>query len=1197
MLLLIYRRQVIDLMRLKFIKLAGFKSFVEPTKVSFERQITAVVGPNGCGKSNIIDAVRWVLGESSAKNLRGEAMTDVIFNGAASRKPIGQASVELFFDNVAGRLTGSMADRNEISIRRVVNRDSNNTYYLNGSKCRRKDITDIFLGTGLGPRSYAIIEQGTISKLIESKPQELRVFIEEAAGISKYKERRRETETRIRHTRENLQRLNDIRNELSHQIDRLQQQAKDAKYFKKLKNQQRHYKAELAVLRWQKYNQHSEQAELEQVKHQQKIAQYLISQEQQRLCIAENKQKLESSQEHINQLQQQQLLLSNNIARAELHLKHGHENQVKMEQELQVCQQQLIKAQHSLLDAQAKLEKSSAALITINPQIDDVEQQIEALTLIYQRDVRTQQEQQAQWQVMYQQQANSENEKILSIKNIAEQELIIAQAAKRLTEIDTLLQALSKPDECTINKNKQLVASLIDQVAEFTEQKNELLTLLDQNYQAVVTSEQQKAELNASKSSQQLLLKQLQSQQSKEFWLAEQHQWLAQCNVNCEGMLFTQLDIKQGWQQSVELVLSHYLLSEVVTELPDIALLCEQSNQKNQPVKLPSTLSLTKRQTSTVASNEQHKMDNKNATPYMSLTDIIGNGMAFPEPLASIYCVDTIDQAKELLQTLGDDKSVLCKNATWLSKSFIRKGKFIQQSDTVPAILMISEAQVKQQKNTESLKNCQQKLSMLRQEKQTYNQQLDVLTTEIDSIQQQVHGLNQGHALARQAAKNSVQQQQLYQQEQKQVIVRQSLAKQALTELKQSAKEPSKAILAKEQVIDFNQSLQVEQQKIHVQHTQLQELVKHKHQLQLQLEKNNNIRQYYCKDVLAIEQQIHLLTAKQQDDSQQILQHSEPLNKDQQALQQWLIELKQLESELLLIQQKIVERRETTFSLEQNYLQGVESIADEKQLLNKSHIAFETNNFKTDAALQTLQDTGLCFNAIQQNMPGNANDKQWQIHLNHCSAEIRTLGAINLAAIDEYESQLTRKNTLDQQDQDLSEAISTLELAIDKIDSQSKQQFKSTFEQVNNGLQTLFPKVFGGGGAYLALTGDNMLETGVKIMARPPGKKNSTIHSLSGGEKALTALSLVFTIFRLNPAPFCMLDEVDAPLDDANVNRFCNLVREMSQTVQFVYISHNKIAIEMATHLTGVTMFEPGVSKMVAVDIDEAIATANVSPE
>jgi chromosome segregation protein len=443
-------------MRLKFIKLAGFKSFVEPTKVSFEQQITAVVGPNGCGKSNIIDAVRWVLGESSAKNLRGEAMTDVIFNGAASRKPIGQASVELFFDNVAGRLTGSMADRNEISIRRLVNRDSNNIYYLNGSKCRRKDITDIFLGTGLGPRSYAIIEQGTISKLIESKPQELRVFIEEAAGISKYKERRRETETRIRHTRENLQRLNDIRSELSDQINRLQQQAQDAKHFKKLKNQERNYKAELAVLHWQKYNQQAEQAKLAQDKHQQKIAQYIASHEEQRLCIAENKQKLQASQEHINQLQQQQLRLSNNIARAELHLKHGHERQAKMQQELQAWQQQLVTAQHSLLAAQTKFENSGDLTITINLQLDHVEQQINALTLIYQRDVLTQQNQQAKWQEIYQQQANSDKEKLLSIKNIAEQELIIAQAATRLSELDSLLasllDSLSKPDQCTAEK-------------------------------------------------------------------------------------------------------------------------------------------------------------------------------------------------------------------------------------------------------------------------------------------------------------------------------------------------------------------------------------------------------------------------------------------------------------------------------------------------------------------------------------------------------------------------------------------------------------------------------------------------------------------------------------------------------------------------------------------------------------------------
>jgi len=382
---------------------------------------------------------------------------------------------------------------------------------------------------------------------------------------------------------------------------------------------------------------------------------------------------------------------------------------------------------------------------------------------------------------------------------------------------------------------------------------------------------------------------------------------------------------------------------------------------------------------------------------------------------------------------------------------------------------------------------------------------------------------------------------------------------------------------------------------VDAQQAKLQQLTQEKHQHQLSLEKVKNDHQQCQQNVVRFQESIQHLTQQQQLSSQLFDDNVKPLEEDKHQLQQWLVAMSDVNEKLTLIQQQQADSQAVIESVEQKQQQTIKEINQLKEQLNKVHLDGESYRLKAEAALEQLVELGQDVKNVQQNMPVNAKESQWQAQLIKLTKDISLLGAINLAAIDEYETQLTRKNYLDQQDLDLTTAISTLESAIAKIDKESRHKFKMTFDQVNKDLQALFPKVFGGGRAYLALTGDDMLDAGVTIMAQPPGKKNSTIHLLSGGEKALTALSLVFAIFRLNPAPFCMLDEVDAPLDDANVSRFCNLVREMSQTVQFVYISHNKIAMEMASHLTGVTMFEPGVSRMVSVDIDEAIAMAEVS--
>ena len=559
-----------DLMRLKHIKLAGFKSFVDPTKVPFEQQMTAIVGPNGCGKSNIIDAVRWVLGESSAKNLRGEAMTDVIFNGAASRKPIGQASVELVFDNTQGRIQGNMADRTEVSVRRLVNRESVNTYFLNGTKCRRRDITDIFLGTGLGPRSYAIIEQGTISRLIESKPQELRIFIEEAAGISKYKERRKETETRIRHTRENLARLNDIRLELDVQIDKLHQQAQAAKRFRTLKQQERKYKAELAVLRWQKFDQQREQHQTRIVSLENSVASQNAEQSQNDVLIIELKTTINSSNDNNQTLHQQKLNLTQDIARAEQQVKYLKEQSEKTQNDNELTQQQLVNAQQLILAEQTQLQLCNTQLNEQQPEL----QKIETALTACQKELAQQQAQQKDLQSLWQQQQKKHNEsqeqKITLHANITQQETIIEHVEQQIIQLREQIDLQPEVDNNEVHplqkQKKNVFAALTalrNKQSELTEKEAKLQTTASQLNQQFAVASAQYTVNHEKIADLQLKLS------DKSPWSEKQALWLTKQNMADVVSLQNQLTVENGWEKATEVVLSHWLAGHVINTLPD----------------------------------------------------------------------------------------------------------------------------------------------------------------------------------------------------------------------------------------------------------------------------------------------------------------------------------------------------------------------------------------------------------------------------------------------------------------------------------------------------------------------------------------------------------------------------------------------------------------------------------------------------
>ncbi|WP_233078163.1 chromosome segregation protein SMC [Rheinheimera soli] len=1135
-------------MRLKQIKLAGFKSFVDPTQVAFPAQMTAVVGPNGCGKSNVIDAVRWVLGESSAKNLRGDAMTDVIFNGSTQRKPVSQASVELMFENTQGRLQGTLADRSEISIKRLVTRDGQSNYFLNGTKCRRRDITDIFLGTGLGPRSYAIIEQGMISRLIESKPADLRIFIEEAAGISKYKERRRETENRIKHTRENLDRLSDVREELGKNLDKLKRQAAAAARFKELKAQERKLKAELACVKWLHFHGLLQKTELDIQHKLTEIEQFQAAQSGDQLLVLQLKEQQQDLRTEQQQVQQQYYQVGNQITRLEQQQLHQRQRRQSLTDELRSLQLTLQEADSYMAQQQEQLAELEFQLENAAPDSELKQEQFETLTEQAeqaQEQLASAQHQLQQWQQQFfaLQQQQQQNKLKTEHSQQQQQQLLnrISQLQQELGQLDAA--ADSKAAEPLVAKQQQAQQQL-----ELLQQQS---SDAEQRYQALQHNVQERKQQQLVQQSE---LKQLKTQQEK------LNQIQLQVNQQ-QQQLLKQLQIEPKWAKAVGLVLGE--LQHATAEQG-----AKQGTE--QSYISPSQL------------------DAKAGT----LATVIRSGL-YPDSFHTVVLADNAEQAKAKQQQLEPQQSVICPEGIWFGSNW----------QLVPGQAASDNYLTRQQQLLELAEQIQQLEQQLLAEQQQALQSDAELSESKQQWQQSIQQLQQAKDLLQKISTDLLllqQQQQLQQQRRLQASTELTTQQQdfellslQLEELEQQSEaldEQYQTQKAKEGQLQQQHS---QSQQQHQQLKQQQDLIRQQLQ-QLQLEQQSLSKQitFSQQNLQRSQQQQQQLQQRHLLVQDQLAEVSEPDGEQHETLQLLLEQRAEVE---LLVQQKAEALHlleEKLRQAEQGH-QGVAHLLTQKQKeLADLQLSAEGYRVRANNMLEQLTELQVNFKELSETLPPEANEQEWQQQLEKTQDSVSRLGPINLAAIEEFEQQDERKQYLDAQHQDLVSALETLETAIRKIDRETRQKFKETFEQVNDGLQTLFPKVFGGGSAYLDLTDEDLLETGVTIMARPPGKKNSTIHLLSGGEKALTALSLVFSIFRLNPAPFCMLDEVDAPLDDANVGRFCNLVREMSETVQFIYISHNKIAMEMAAQLMGVTMQEPGVSRVVAVDVEDAVKMA-----
>ncbi|MGQ4275555.1 chromosome segregation protein SMC [Pseudidiomarina sp. E22-M8] len=1158
-------------MRLKHIKLVGFKSFVDATKVPFPHQMTCVVGPNGCGKSNVIDAVRWVLGESSAKNLRGDAMTDVIFNGSGARKPVSQASVELVFDNSDGRIQGEYANYAEISVKRLVTRDGRSDYFLNASKCRRRDITDLFLGTGLGPRSYAIIEQGMISRLIESKPQELRVFIEEAAGISKYKERRRETENRMQHTRDNLERLNDVRDELGSQLDKLQRQAAAARRYKNLKKQERKFKAELQALKWLAHEQQADRLRQTIREHEAELERWIAEQRGSERGTLELREQAAEVKSKLDEIQQRFYHLGNDITRTEHELQSARQQLQQREQRQQQLQaelQQLNETYQRDLEQESELK---AQLDELAPELEEAEmlaheaqQQFNAheeawikLQNDYQAFLTAQQQHRERGQQLHLQHERAADQ----IQRVQQQHHDLQQQQQQLKqELDDLKDSASEAElehsERRLKESEELLQTLLQQQRQLREQR-------EADEQQLTQQRQAEQQLLGKQSSLRTLLEASQANDWPQALLV----WLHEHNISHSGQVRDALDVVDDWRFAVEQLVTDWLDAYVVDAAPE-----------NWPEQLGMRLVVL----------TEHQ------APSNSLASVLASPLNRWPWAQQVALVNDAEEAQVKLAEPQWNYALTSQGKVWSAAGYqaaqidAADSQLLQQQELAHLDSHLTQV-------VATIKSLEQSLHELKGEREQLDAKLQEQREQLGERQAELatwRGKNQWQAQQRRTLEGKLaglsgRRSELDEQAEELQLKHEELAL-LLADFEEQEQDDQNA----EDWQGKREQLQGERSQLRDTQQQRQQQLQDK---KLQLEQVKSQLQHMHTLVQRLQQQ--------QGQAQEQLQ----LLADPDTDQQELLEQQALQLEELLQQRERVdeERREWANKLadiEQQLsdvssgAKGVETrIEKARQQLQSTQMELAALQERSRNVLAVLDEMQQPLKPVLEQLPEEAEEKTWQAEVDRLQSAIARLGAINLAAIEEAETLAERKAFLDQQHEDLSASLETLDTAIRKIDRETRQRFKSTFDAVNSGLQELFPKVFGGGSAYLELTEDDLLETGVAIMARPPGKKNSTIHLLSGGEKALTALSLVFAIFRLNPAPFCLLDEVDAPLDDANVGRFCRLVEEMSQTVQFIYISHNKVAMEMASHLAGVTMQEPGVSRLVAVDVDEAVALTEAS--
>lgn len=1171
-------------MRLCKMNISGFKSFLDPTTLELPNNLIGVVGPNGCGKSNIIDAIIWVMGESSAKHLRGNALTDVIFNGSTSRGAVSQASVELFFDNSSGKLGGQYANYSTLSVKRQINRDSVSNYYLNGTRCRRRDIQEIFLGTGLGNRSYAIIKQGTISHLIDAKPDELRTFIEEAAGISKYRERRRETENRIKHTRENISRLKDIRDELGKQLNHLRRQARDAEKYKALKEEQRLLQAQLLAFNWQDLSTDlREQTTL------------VVTQENLVEAGAMELRRIEGDLEQyrgvqvsasmaLDKIQADAYSAGSEISKIEQQIKHATEIMATIQQDIERVQHEISDAIQNLQQDQSQLETLMLSKNKLEPELQATRDQNDEAYQRLNKAEQVMQEWQIEWdscneslaECSRQQQAAGTRleyllqglEEATQQRKTLEQELVDLDMDVQQVTIDRYMSMLQEMEEkqakivCESNEKKQSSLSLSDEIKDMYEQINEK------------SHEQQKLEGRLSS---------LEVLQKSSFGGEHEdtNNWLTSVGLADKPRLVQKIDVEPDWEYAVEIVLANDLSNIVV-------------DNDEQYIMQLSTLNTGDLGICSMKKQDPAGQGTTGKSEFTRLSEKINTDTPLPWLLEGVYVADDLDAAKQIRMKLKYSESVITRDGLWLGRSWSRVCRGMdERKRTLSREKKINALRSECAITGQYLKALKAKIE---QQRSSY----EIMEQASNDLQSSIHEQHEeiSECRAKLVAGRA---------QQEQIVTRVSKIKESLVTLEEQIKDD------KFEVKQSEYNLKIATDKFDVSEQERQRLIELKKQY---MESHDQSRRHWqdtheeshgvALEFASINSKYTSLEQALQRNHAQLKALQErnktldnTLNDQEKLSQDYRASLELKLAEKLAIDKSLADARAelqgVNYSLKEceklknTQEQKIQKLRDS---LEKCRLATQESQIRLQNVTEQLTATGHDPEATLSQLEKGFNIDDWKKRLERLSVKIENLGLINLAAIDEFSQLNERKTYLDSQHEDLIKALDMLESAVRKIDKETKSKFKDTFDRLNINLEKKFSQLFGGGHAYLELTSEDILQTGVTIMAMPPGKRNSTIHLLSGGEKALTAVALVFAIFALNPAPFCILDEVDAPLDDQNIGRFSAMVKEMSADIQCIFVTHNKITMEIAQQLLGVTMHEAGVSRLVSVDIEEIIAGA-----
>ena len=1163
-------------MRLIRLKLAGFKSFVDPTNVSLPGQLVGVVGPNGCGKSNIIDAVRWVLGESKASALRGESMQDVIFNGSTNRKPVSRASVELVFDNSLGRAAGQWSQYAELAIKRVLTRQGDSEYYINNLRCRRKDIQDVFLGTGLGARAYAIIEQGMISRIIEAKPDELRVFLEEAAGVTKYKERRRETEGRLADTRENLTRLEDIRQELETQLVKLEAQAEVARRYHALHGDLTLKQQLLWLFKRNEAKAEEERLRLEIERLNNQFEAQIAAQRETEAKLEAARDQHFQANDALNQAQSGLYTVNAEVVRLETEIRHVRES--RRLQETRVVQ---LETERQQWDGQG--ERIAAERGRWEELLERAELRYEEAAAKYEASQERLPE--ADAAVVAAQEAVAQ---LRSQMSVAEQRLQVEQthrahAERTLAALHTRRErlqqerdALAKPDEAELAAKQEELELLRERQAEAQHQLGEAqqkINEIDMDRRDALHTVQQAVRTRTEAEARLAALEALQKRVQAS---GKQGEWLQRHGLETASPFWRSLHVDAGWANALESVLRERL--NAVAE-PDLARVRQWAGEAAPETKFAVVL------------------PNGGAVPAAAAAGTLAAHVRCDDPsravvlgewLNGVFTAASLDDALARRETLQPGQSVVTPDGHWLTRHSIvlfaaddaqhgmleRQQEIETLSDTVAREVAAVEAAQEALAALEAQRaECEEELQSYRRSATDAQSRIHTLQLDVVRLEQQLERYRDRagqieSSLADLLAEEEAERERMMEADLSIGSERESVQEfqERMSELRDRLEVCERRLRDERDAVITcdNERREADFSRRECQ-SKLEELDKQNQTASQQLAKIA-LELTQCRQFLEVANadliEPQLQAALEQREAREAM-----LTEQREALENVTTQLRELEEQRMRLEQSLEPLRAKAGDLQ---------LKEQAARLNAEQFQTQLAEANADEAYLAGKLPGVRASSLQGEITRLQND-------------IEALGPVNLAALQELETATERKGYLDAQSQDLTEAMNTLENAIRRIDRETRDLLKSTFDTVNGHFSTLFPQLFGGGQAQLIMTGDEILDAGVQVMAQPPGKKNSTIHLLSGGEKALTAISLVFSLFQLNPAPFCLLDEVDAPLDDTNTERFCKMVQRMSSQTQFLYISHSRITMEMAEQLVGVTMPESGVSRIVEVDIEEAL--------